>query len=85
MRFILQNKELHQGGPKGFQHEKYKPIGISFNVNSKLLKIVDENFENVQKELKGVPYKAGIGSLVYAMMISMVNIAFAVSTIQIKG
>lgn len=46
---------------------------------------MDEKFENVQKEMKGVPYKAGVGSLVNAMMTTMADIAFAMSTIQIKG
>ena len=36
--------------------EKCKPVGILFNVTSNLLKFFDENFINVQKEMKDVPF-----------------------------
>ena len=41
-------------------------------MNSKLLKILDEKFVNVIKELKGVPYKTIVGSFIYAMVATKV-------------
>ena len=37
---------------------------------------------NVQREIEGVPYNAGVGSLMYAMMATRANIAFAISTVS---
>ena len=37
---------------------------------------------NVQREMEGVPYKAGVGSLMYAMMATRADITFAVSTMS---
>ena len=48
--------------------EEYKPLGTSFDVNSKLLKFSDEEFVNVQREMEGGLYKARVGSLMYAMV-----------------
>ena len=52
-----------------------------FNVNSKLLKLSDEEFMIVQMEMEGVPYKAGVGSFIYAMMATKADISFAVSIV----
>ena len=48
--------------------ETCKPIETSFDVKSKLLTLSYEKFVNVQKEMEGVPHKAGVRSLMYAMM-----------------
>ena len=53
-----------------------------FNVNSKLFKLLDGEFDNVQKEMKDVPYKAGVGSLMYAMVATKVDVTFAVSLVS---
>ena len=37
---------------------------------------------NLQRKMKGVPYKARVGSLMYAMMAKRADIAFAVSTVS---
>ena len=34
---------------------------------------------NVQREMEGAPYKAGVGSLMYALVATMTNISFVVS------
>ena len=45
---------------KSFNMKEYKPVGTLFDANSKLLKILDEEFGNVQKKkMEGVPYNAG--------------------------
>ena len=67
---------------KYFSMEECKPVGFSFDVNSKLLKQSVEKFGKVQREMEGVPYKAGIRSLVYAMVAMRADIAFAVSTVS---
>ena len=64
---------------KRFNMDECKPVGNPFDVNSKLFKLSDEEFMNVQREIEGVPYKAGVGSVMYAMVATRVNIAFAVS------
>jgi hypothetical protein len=51
-------------------------------MNSKLLKLSDEEFVGVQKKMEGVPYKAGVGSLMYAMMATRAHISFAVNTVS---
>ena len=54
-----------------------------FDTNSKLLKLSDEEFGNVQKKkVKDVPYKAGVSSLMYAILGMRDNFVFAVSTIS---
>lgn len=55
---------------KRFKMEECKPVRSPFNAYSKLLKLLDEEFWNVQKEMKGVLHKAGVGSLIYPMMIT---------------
>ena len=45
-----------------------KPVGTPLDANLELLKLLDEEFENVQTEMKGIPYKAGVGSFMYAMV-----------------
>ena len=67
---------------KRFNLEECKPVGTPFDVNSKLLKLSDEEFMNVQRERKGVPYKAGVRSLIYAMVATRADIAFAVSKVS---
>ena len=44
---------------KHFNIEECKPVGTSFDVNSKLLKLSDEEFENVQGEMKGISCNMG--------------------------
>ena len=39
---------------KHFNMEECKPVGTLFNVNSKLLKLLDEKFENVQREMEDI-------------------------------
>ena len=62
--------------------KKYKLVGILLDVNSKLLKLSDEEFMNVQREIVGVPYKARVGSLLYTMVATRADIAFAMSKVS---
>ena len=65
---------------KRFNMQECKPIGTLFNANFKLFKKLDEEFGNVQREMEGVPYKAGVGSLMYAMLATRADIAFTMNT-----
>ena len=67
---------------KQFNMEKCKLVGTSFDVNSKLLNLSYEEFMNVQREIEGVLYMARVGSLIYAMMVTRANFAFAVSSVN---
>lgn len=49
---------------KHFNMEKCKLVVTPFDVNSKLLKLLDEEFENVLGEMEGITYKTTLGSLV---------------------
>ena len=51
-------------------------------MNFKLLKLLDKEFMNVQRKMKGVSYMAGVRFLMYAMVATRADIAFVVSTVS---
>jgi hypothetical protein len=65
-----------------FKMEEYKPVGTQFDVNLKLLRLLDEVFANVQGEMEDFSYKAPIGSLIHAMVGISVDLTFAVSMVS---
>ena len=65
-----------------FNMEDCKPVTTPSDANSKLLRLSDEEFGNVKMEMEGVPYKAAVGSLMYAMVGTRPDLAFAVSTVS---
>jgi hypothetical protein len=65
-----------------FNIEDCKPVATPSDANSKLFKLSDEEFGNVQMEMEGKPYKAAVGSLMYAMMGTRPDLAFTVSTVS---
>ena len=67
---------------KRFNMEECKPIGTPLDVNVKLLKLSVEEFEAIEGEMDGVPYKSGVGSLMYAMVATRADLAFAVSMVS---
>jgi hypothetical protein len=68
---------------KRFNMEECKPIGTPLDVNSKLLKLTKEEFQGIQEEMQGIPYKAAVGSLMYAMVGTRPDLAFPVSMVDI--
>jgi hypothetical protein len=58
--------------------EECKPIGTLLDVNSKLLKLTEEEFQGIEEEMQGIPYKAVVGSL----MGTRPDLAFAVSMVS---
>ena len=67
---------------KRFNMEECKPIGTPLDVNVKLMKLSVEEFEALASEMEGVPYKSGVGSLMYAMVATRADLAFAVSMVS---
>jgi hypothetical protein len=67
---------------KRFNMEECKPIGTPLDVNSKLLKLTKEEFQGVQEEMQGIPYKTAVGSLMYAMVGTRPDLAFLVSMVS---
>jgi hypothetical protein len=65
-----------------FNMKDCKPVVTPSDANSKLLKLSDEKFGNVQMEMEGMLYKAAVGSLMYAMVGTHPDFAFAVSTVS---
>ncbi len=71
---------------KRFNMEECKPIGTPLDVNSKLLKLTEEEFQRIQEEMQGIPYKAAVGSLMYSMVRTRPDLAFPVSMVsKFKG
>jgi len=67
---------------KRFNMEECKPIATPLDVNSKLLKLTEQEFQSVQEEMQGIPYKAAVGSLMYAMVGTRPDLAFPVSMVS---
>ena len=67
---------------KRFIMEECNPVITPFDANSILSKLAGEQFENLQREMEGFPYKAGVGSLMDETVAMRNNIAFAVSTMS---
>jgi hypothetical protein len=67
---------------KRFNMEDCKPIGTPLDVNSKLLKLTEEEFEEIQGEMQSILYKATVGSLMYAMVGTRIDLAFPVSMVS---
>jgi hypothetical protein len=67
---------------KRFNMEECKPIGTPLDVNSKLLKLTEEEFQGIEEEMQNIPYKAAVGSLMYAMVGTRPDLAFPVSMVS---
>ena len=70
---------------KVLTHSNTKKMQIGRNSVRCAFKIVETfgwGIVNVQKEIESVPYKAGVGSLMYIMIVTRTNIAFAVSMVS---
>jgi hypothetical protein len=57
-------------------------MGTPLDVNSKLLKLTEEEFQGIEKEMQNIPYKAAVGSLMYAMVGTRPDLAFPVSMVS---
>ena len=67
---------------KQFGMEDCKPISTPLDVKAQLVKLTDEEHEEHMQEMQGVPYQKAVGSLMYAMVATRADIAFAVSVVS---
>ena len=67
---------------KQFGMEDCKPVSTPLDVKAQLVKLTDEEHEEHMQEMQGVPYKEAMGSLMYAMVPTRADIAFAVSVVS---
>jgi hypothetical protein len=59
-----------------------KPIGTPLDAKTQLVKLSIEEYEEHSSEMQGVPYKEAVGSLMYAMVATRADLAFAVSMVS---
>ena len=65
-----------------FGMEDCKPIGTPLDPKAALVKLTDEEYEQHKHEMQGIPYKEAVGSLMYAMVATRADLAFAVSVVS---
>jgi len=70
---------------KRFNMFDCKPIGTPLDANSKLSKTMSPNTAEEEEEMKKIPYKSAIGSLMYAMLGTRPDIAYAVGAVSQYG
>jgi hypothetical protein len=78
---------MHQGSYiegvlKRFGMEDCKPVGTPLDPKAALVKLTDEEYDQHSQEMQGIPYKACVGSLMYAMVATRADLAFAVSVVS---
>lgn len=64
---------------KNINMKKCQLVGSPFDVNYSLLKVLDEELQNLQG--KKIPYKVRIGIYIYAMLDIRVDITLAMNTV----
>jgi transposase InsO family protein len=67
---------------KRFDMQDCKPLGTPLDVHSKLPKLTDEELKQYEGEMEGIPYKQAVGSLMYAMVATRADLAYAVSVVS---
>jgi hypothetical protein len=65
-----------------FGMEDCKPIGTPLDPKAPLVKLTEEEYEQHKHEMQGIPYKEAVGSLMYAMVATRADLAFAVSVVS---
>jgi transposase InsO family protein len=71
-----------EGVLKRFNMEGCKSVGTPLDVKEKMPKLTDEEYEGVKAEMQDVPYKAAVGSLMYVMVATRPDLAFAMSVVS---
>ena len=62
--------------------EDCNPLAAPLDMKAILVKPSQEELEEFSQEMDGVPYKAAVGSLMYAMVATRADLAFAVSVVS---
>ena len=65
-----------------FGMEDCKPIGTPLDTKVKLEKLGMEEYDAEAPKMVSVPYKSAVGSLMYAMVATRADLAFAISTVS---
>ena len=58
------------------------PLATPLDVKATLVKHSQEELEEFSQEMDGVPYKAAVGLLMYAMVATWADLTFAVSVVS---
>ena len=67
---------------KRFGMLECKPIGTPLDVNNRLSKDMSPSSAQEMEDMKGVPYQSAVGSLMYAMLGTRPDIAYAVGAVS---
>ena len=67
---------------KRFGMEDCKPIGTPLDIKTTLLKLTDEEYDVDAPRMLDVPYKNAVGSLMYAMVGTRADLAYAISSVS---
>jgi hypothetical protein len=67
---------------KRFGIEDCKPIGTLLDTKVKFVKLSNEEYDADAPKMGSVPYKSAVGSLMYAMVATRADLAFAISTVR---
>lgn len=67
---------------KRFGMEDCKPVGTPLDVNSRLVKLTDEEYALEAQSMVDVPYKQAVGSLMYAMIATRPDLAYPISVVS---
>jgi hypothetical protein len=67
---------------KRFGMEDCKPIGTPLDTKVKFVKLSNEEYDADAPRMGSVPYKSTVGSLMYAMVATRADLAFAISTVS---
>jgi hypothetical protein len=59
-----------------------KPIATPLDAKTSLVKLSEEEYEEHSHEMKDIPYQEAVGSLMYAMVATRPDLAFAVSVVS---
>ena len=62
--------------------EDCKAVGTPLDVNSKLVKLTEEQYALEAQSMTEVPYKQVLGSLVYAMIATWLDPAYPISCVS---
>jgi hypothetical protein len=65
-----------------FGMEDCKPIGTPLDAKAPLVKLGDEEFQEHEEGMLDIPYKESVGCLMYAMVATRADLAFAVSVVS---
>ena len=78
----MHQRSYIEGVLSRFGMEECKPLATPLDVKAILVKPSQEELEEFSQEMDGVPYKAAVGSLMYAMVATRADLAFAVSVVS---